>query len=377
MYLLRINKIIKQSIIVCMLLCEGTSLSAQDSLNKSFVISMQSHYGFIIGHRGEMARLIKGHIYGGELNYIYRTSGNQYWQPMYNYPEFGVCVVRLNLANPEELGYLTALYPYTNLRLTNPKRNFKLNLRLGLGVAYVSKPFDRITNHKNVAIGSYYNGFVNIRFSSIFMIKKACRIDAGLGFSHASNGAIKTPNLGLNMVTVNLGVGYVFGNKVLQNKRDTILENASKKNYKKWTPSIIGVVGIKELEHPDQAKYLAYGLMCNMYYTKNYQNKFGGGIELAYNNATIQQWKNDSLSVIKTKDVLQAGAKLSYAFTLNRLSFPIDFGVYIYKKQPLNGIFFHRIGVRYMLSKHFIANFTLLTHWAKADYFEWGFGYEF
>ena len=39
--------------------------------------------------------------------------------------------------------------------------------------------------------------------------------------------------------------------------------------------------------------------------------------------------------------------------------------------------FFHRIGVRYMLTKHVIANVTLYTHWAKADYFEWGLGYEF
>ena len=50
---------------------------------------------------------------------------------------------------------------------------------------------------------------------------------------------------------------------------------------------------------------------------------------------------------------------------------------YICKLFGNNGMFFNRIGLRYMLSKHPIANVTLLTHFAKADYFEWGMGYEF
>jgi hypothetical protein len=378
MYALKLNKLIKYVavgyIVMC---CMNLSLSAQSSSSKDFVISAQGHYGFIIGHRPDMQRLIKGNIYGGELNYIYRTCGNECWQGMYNYPEFGFCMVHLNLGNNQELGSLTAIYPYTNLRLTNARRNFRLNLRLGFGLAYISKPYDVVNNPYNVAIGSHYNGFVNLRFSTFFMITSALRLDAGVGFSHASNGAIKMPNLGLNMPSVNLGIGYVFGSKTMCYKRDTLLESDLKKDKHKWHASLIGVMGIKESEKYGSAEYTAYGLIYNMYYTKNYKNQFGGGLELAYNNATIYQWKKDSVSNIRTRDVLQVGCKVGYAFTFNRLSFPIDFGVYVYKKQPLNGWFFHRIGVRYMVTKHLIANVTLLTHFAKADYFEWGIGYQF
>ena len=287
---------------------------AQDSLRKNFIISAQGHYGFIISHHGNIVHLIKGHIYGGELNYLFRTSGKQCWQPIYNYPEFGVCAVHLYLGNPSVLGNLDAIYPYANIRLNKSSRKFHLNLRLGFGVAYISKPFDRITNHKNNVIGSHYNGFVNLRLSSSYMLTNAWRLDAGVGLSHASNGAIATPNLGLNMATINLGVGYVFGNKNLQMKCDSVMPPAPKK----WHPSLIAVAGLKEMEHPDGPKYFAYGLILNFYHTHSYKTKFGGGIEVAYNSATKPELLDDSLVGIKTRDVIQAGAKISYAFTLNK-----------------------------------------------------------
>jgi hypothetical protein len=362
-----------QNIIKMMILLLFSSLSnAQNLPGSDFLLSGEGHFGYIISHRNNMGNLIKGHIYGGEVNYIFRTDGCKNWQQIHKYPEIGVCFLHLYLANPQELGNLEALYPYTNFRLNKPNRKISLNLRLGAGLAYLTKPFDRIENHQNAAIGSHLNGFVNLRLNTNVMFLNLWRVDAGIGLTHASNGAISTPNLGLNIVTVNLGVAYAFGNKNCTFKKDSILPAE-----KKWTPSIIGVVGLKELENPGGPEYFAYGLQANFYKTINYKNKLGGGLEMAYNNATKQVWINDSVFASSAADIVQAGAKISYSFNMNRLSLPIDFGIYFYKKQAYNGIFFHRVGLRYLVTKHIIANVTLLTHWAKADYFEWGIGYQF
>ena len=346
--------------------------TAKDSTKRNFIISAQGHYGFIINHHGNVSQLIKGHIGGGEIDYIFRTSGRRCWQPIYNYPEFGVCALHLYLANPSQLGNLEALYPYTNIRLNKDTRKFRFNLRMGFGLAYVSKPFNRFTNNKNNVIGSYINGFVNLRLSASFMLSKSWRMDAGVGLSHASNGTTKTPNLGLNMPTINLGVGYVFGKKDLQMKCDSVMPPAPKK----WHTSAIGIFGIKELD-PVGPEYLAYGLILNEYFTHSYRTRFGAGLEVSYSNATRKELISDSVTVIRTRDIIQGGVKISYAFTLDRISFPIDFGVYFYKSEAESDRFFHRIGVRYMVTNHLIANVTLLTHWAKAEYFEWGVGYEF
>jgi len=358
------------TIIVILLL--STFSKAQNSPYHDFLISGQGHFGYIISHRNNMANVIKGHIYGAELNYIFRTEGCQSWEQVHKYPEIGVCFLHMYLANPQQLGNLEALYPYTNIRLNKLNRKVSLNLRIGVGLAYITKAFDRIENHQNGVIGSHFNGFVNLRLNSNIMLSKAWRLDGGLGLTHASNAAIRTPNLGLNMVTLNLGLGYAFGNKICTFRKDSIPPVK-----KGWQPSVIAVFGFKQLENPGGPEFTAYGIQANLYHTLNYKNKLGGGIEMAYNNATKQVWINDSVSNAQTSDIIQAGVKISYSFNMNRLSLPIDFGVYFYKKQAYNGIFFHRVGIRYLVTKHIIANVTLLTHWAKADYFEWGIGYQF
>jgi hypothetical protein len=360
-------------ILTFLLIYISINSKAQDCPTKDFIISGQGHYGYIISHRNNMSHLIKGHIYGAELNYIFRTAGTKEWQEIHRYPELGFCALHLYLANPEQLGTLEALYPYTNIRLNKLKRSWKLNLRIGVGLAVVTKPFNRLTNYKNNAIGSYLNGFVNLRLSYAIMLSKAWRLDAGVGLSHASNGAIATPNLGLNMATVNLGIGYVVGCKDLVCcKRDTI--SKCKKN---WVPMVIAAVGIRELEQPDGPKYFAFGAQFNIYKTLNYKNRLGSGIEMAYNSATKKYYADDSIFNTNFLDVATIGAKVSYEFTFDRLSIPVDFGYYIYKKQPALGSMFHRVGLRYMINKHLMANVTLLTHWARADYFEWGLGYCF
>lgn len=364
--------IFRAVVFVFCVVCLEIPVLSQNKPNKDFILSAQGHYGFIISHRSSMARIIKGHVYGGEVNYLFRTSGNKPWQQLYKYPDLGICLLHMDLANPQELGTLEALYPYTNLRLNKLNKKININLRLGAGIAFATKPFDRLTNHKNIALGSHLNGFVNIRLSASYMITDSWGINAGVGLSHASNGAMKTPNLGLNIATVNLGVGYAFGNRCLEYKTDSLAPCA-----KVWKVSIIGVTGIKELEQPDGPKYMAFGLQTIAYRRLNYKNKLGGGIEFTYNNATKREWLSDSVYHPSFDQMIQIGAKVCYAFVLDKLSFPVEFGVYVYKKQETNGIFFHRIGLRYMLTKHIIANVTLLTHFTKADYFEGGVGYEF
>lgn len=345
-------------------------VNGQNSPKQDYIISAQGHYGYIISHRNNMSHLIKGHIYGAELNYIFRTNGKKPWQQYYKYPEFGVCALHLYLANPEQLGNMEALYPYTNLRLNKSRKNWKLNLRLGVGLAVVTKPFDRRTNYKNNAIGSYLNGFVNIRLAYAFMLSKSWRLDAGVGLTHASNGAIATPNLGLNLATVNLGIGYAIGNKDLVYKKDTIEQFKNK-----WVPVVIGVFGVREMEQPDGPKYLAFGAQLNVYRTLNRKNRLGLGMEFRYNNATRRLYEDDSIYGSTFKDIGTVGTKLCYEFVINRVTLPVEFGYYLHKKQASFGMMFHRVGLRYALTKRVIANITLLTHWARADYFEWGIGY--
>jgi hypothetical protein len=122
---------------------------------------------------------------------------------------------------------------------------------------------------------------------------------------------------------------------------------------------------------------MAYGMQVNFNRTLNYKNKIGGGVEASYTTATAKHLENDSILNYTAADILRVGIKFNYAFIMHRMSVPVEFGAYVYDKRNIDGLFFHRVGLRYMINKHLIANLTLITHWAVADYFEWGLGYQF
>lgn len=340
--------------------------------SKDFLITANAHYGYIMSHRSNMTHLIRGHVKAGELQYTFRTNGKKPWHQLYKFPEMGLSFMHFDLANPRQLGTLEAFYPYVNFKLNKLQKKSALNLRIGIGLAYLTNPFNIKTNHKNNAIGSHFNGFVNLRLNYAIRLSDALRMEFGAGLSHASNGAMKMPNLGLNIATANLGFTYFIGDKYLDCKKDTIAPCK-----KVWNPSLIVVAGMKELEPPTGRKYFAYGLQANIYRTLGYKSRIGAGAELTYNEATKQVWADASVNTTKFEDIAQVGVKFGYEFRVHRFALPIDFGYYVFKKQSYNGKIYHRVGMRYMLTKNIIANLTLRTHWAKADYFEWGLGYQF
>ena len=76
--------------------------------------------------------------------------------------------------------------------------------------------------------------------------------------------------------------------------------------------------------------------------------------------------------------MIQIGSKSVMPLLLTNFHYSEEFGVCMsIKSKHTNGMFFIQIRLRYMLTKHVIANISLLTHFAKSDYFEGGFGYEF
>jgi hypothetical protein len=59
------------------------------------------------------------------------------------------------------------------------------------------------------------------------------------------------------------------------------------------------------------------------------------------------------------------------------MNFILGMGVYLRDVYNPDGRLYHRIGMRYHATKHWSANLVLKSHWAKADYVEYGIGYTF
>ena len=335
----------------------------------------QFHYGYIMQHRNSIGHLIEGHIKGVELNWAFQTKGNKVWHHENNFPEAGFAMHVYSLANPQQLGLLIALAPYYDIGLNEKNKTSRLHLRLSCGVSYSTKKFDPVLNHKNNVVSTSLNAFVNFKWYYKFQLSKNLRLDAGLNFVHASNGRFKTPNLGINMLSIHSGLTYCFNQT-----KDKSIKDIDSSYLNKNKHELYGIVslGINETEPPGGPKFLAQSYSLGYNHKKRNTHKFGAGIDAFYCESTKQElFDADSIRLKNNFSYLQLGARLSYSYVIGNLSLPIEFGHYLYTRYKGNGMFYHRIGFRYQFKNRIIATFALKTHWAVAHYFEYGIGYRF
>jgi hypothetical protein len=353
------------------LLLSGSALRAQ-AVNRDYFLSSNVHYGFVIAHHGSMQYLVQGHTPGFEFTYTRPTHGEKEWQRAWHYPEYGLSFFYIYLSNPQELGSGFTVHPFLDLWLRRGERfNLKVKLTLAPAPGYLTRKFDRLENHKNNAIGSHFNGYDNIRVAATFRLSNTLRLETGIGMSHFSNGAISMPNLGINIPTLNLGLSYHMNAEHVELNTDPVLMGPV---YSQLV--VYGMAGLTQIDPPGQKKrYGAYTASIALERRISQRSKWTCGMEVAYNSSYIAEYNADTVFYRTKAEDLQLGLRGGYAICVGDLSFPIEMGVYLYNNQPSNGPVFHRIGMRYRLNKHWIANITLKTHWAKADFFEWGVGY--
>ena len=146
-------------------------------------IHIRSHVGFLIAHRENMQHIPQNHVYGLELNYEGTLNGSKKWHHLYKGSKWGIGLFGANVGNTEILGNGYALFGYLKANLIiNPKRIFP-RLKIGTGLGYVTKPFDADLNHKNNAIGSSLNLFINAQFDVSYYFKQ-WQMGIGVAFSH-------------------------------------------------------------------------------------------------------------------------------------------------------------------------------------------------
>lgn len=358
------------------LLLSSFALNAQNKISgsKNFYIRVIPSRGFIFEHHSYVAHLVKGYTTGLSIEYVKPTYGNKKWQHQNNLPDVGMSLGFLDYGNPKQLGQCYSLAPFIDFPLRKTTRSSRVIFRLLWGVGYVTKKFDIDHNSKNIMIGSHWNTYVQYKWYWAFNASKKLRIEPGIAFSHASNGRAQVPNLGINVVSFNLGITYKF---LKEEEARRAYTDSSSFWPTKHEILVWGALGFNEMEPPGGKKYMAYTLGVNYYYNKNDRHKFGGGVDFDYDLQNFQHLENSGDTAKNWYDILTVGPKFCYAYNVGGLSFPVEMGVYAISKPKEDGLFFHRIGIRYYCKNGLMINFSLKSHWGVAAHFDYGLGYRF
>jgi hypothetical protein len=135
--------------------------------------------------------------------------------------------------------------------------------------------------------------------------------------------------------------------------------------------------GIKQVDYPDGARFFAHTLSFTLLKPISHKSNIGIGGDVFYDLGMHRQLAGFNIVANEVSDALRTGIHIGYELKLYKLSMLVQMGRYVYDKNNFDGFIYHRYGLKYQINSHLFANFTLKTHYAKADYAEFGVGWKF
>jgi len=359
-----LNQKLKYRLFSCIVFLLCTSTYAQE---KEYSLGVKGlyHYGFIMPHKTFVSKLVTGHTHITEVSFYKMTNGNKSWQQVYKHPKIGISFMSLNLANKENLGASYGIFPFIEFPINTSK--IKWLVRAGYGIGYIENAFDRKENYKNLAIGSNLNALIYFNSQLEKRISKRVLTSFGLSLTHFSNGSYARPNLGINILSLNVGVSYSFGTQ-----KDLVLDEDYERD-RKWNKYIVTNVGLKEIAPIGGPKYMVSSTSFNMLKVTSNKSSFGFGADLFYNPTLPILIARDSISTTNF-DSFRLGLTAIYALDIGKMSYQFQMGFYPYTKYKDRGYLYHRLVSRYELSDKLFINLGLKTHFAVADFIELGIG---
>ncbi|HLG34607.1 MAG TPA: acyloxyacyl hydrolase [Bacteroidia bacterium] len=336
-----------------------------------YYLEARGHYGFIIPHSPRIEHLAVAHTKGFQLDYGKQTTGKIRWHENYNYPKTGFSLVYLDFGNPDVLGTGICILPYIDLPLVRNDK-FLFSLRLAEGLGYTTKKFEVDENHKNTAIGSKLNACIQIFFQTSYKISRSTDFKLSLGLTHFSNGSYSTPNIGINNASLSSGIVFYF-----DTTHSAPLKKVLPPPDKKIQYEIIAAAGAKEVYPAGGKKYFAWTFSAGAFRPMSNKYRLGIGTDLLYDLSLTELLSRHENYSPEISDRFRTGIYFSNELIFGRLITILQMGVYVYYPYKDDGNVYHRIGFKYLCSKHVFVNITLRTHYAKADNGEWGMGYRF
>lgn len=343
---------------------------AQHTFSDDLELSIKGKTGFLAAHRGTMGHLYKDRLFAFELSLSKRLHSKN-WSNSYKNPYVGVTLYGSNLGNKAILGYGFGAYGFMEFPW-NRSDKFIVSGKLSAGIGVATKVFDQQKNPKNDAISTHVNALICLGVNARWYVHKNHALILGLDLTHFSNGSSKVPNLGLNMPYLSLGYSYKIKEKSVELTQIEIFQRVP--FIKNWNVSLVGIVTSKEIFPTGGKRYPIFALSTFLY--KQFRPKVGA--ELAFDIISKQSIMGYRTYIPKNQwDVLQLGVYLGYSLPLDRFRFVIGMGYYMKDRFDQDDEFYHRVGMRYQFDNGLLLNLVLKSHWARADYIEYGVGYTF
>lgn len=350
---------------------------------KGMNLEAHVHFGTVIKHTPELLFKQPGITSGIDLNLTWQTYGRKEWHQLQKYPKIGAGIMIFDLGNPDTLGRAYGFHYNINIPLSK-KEQFGMKFQFASGFALLDRPFNRLTNPNNNAIGSRLNVIAHVKFMSAYRISPSWRFNFGASFTHFSNGAAQLPNFGINIASAIVGFSYTP--KPLQ-ESDYIQHDISKKSPRKLGLRLEYSLGYRESQTIGGPRYpiKAYSIAGVYYLSKT--NRVFLGSDYEFNRATYVFGKN-VFAFNSEKEAFWGASRITVfladEFVFGNFGLTLQAGTYLgdFSFQVPSFMYFKLIGRYYVPilknpSTRAFAGISLKSHFSIAEYFALNVGLEF
>lgn len=370
--------ILKQRVLALFLLI-GAVVSAQkyqvnSDYHSKINVSGSYYWGTIFKHNSLFLPDVTQKSHAFELAISKQTNGEKPWQRRWNYPQLGAAFFMARFGDNEVFGNAYAVIPYVKFWLKRSKP-VDLYFRAGMGLGYITRPFDYVENPDNNVIGSKINNCTQFSLGADFKINRELSLFSALNFTHFSNASFQAPNLGINYIAFSGGFRYL-PNANLGGMNEEALPKPVQKNFFRLSSSI----AFYEYRAPGGPKYPIFIFSGAYVRATSVANRIFGGIQFTHDLGR-KEFLTQYVHEYKKMKANDLSVFVGDEIFFGRLSFDLAIGAYLLKAHDNKTPIYARLGLNYHAlkfgqskEKSMFIGIHMKTHYFVAQYFDVGLG---
>ncbi len=358
-----------------MLLCFlwATVVSAQQVEEKArpqFQVAASAHSGFIIPHSQELVDVSSSHPYGLELDAVWLRADERYSRASGLVTRRGLALHLIDFDAPDLLGGMVSVTPYVEPMIL-PQHRLHGAVRLGVGLAYLSMPYDEETNPDNLFYSSSVSFTAMVNAYLGYRITPKWEAIAGFNYNHISNGGSKQPNKGINFPTWSLGALYSFKPMAIERPARDDTWRTEPRAYRYIVLSVAQKNVTAEDGSGEKERRFLVGGMGILGRRLGRLTGVSFGTEWIYDGQAQELMAREGLDDSAWLGALMAGPEL----ISGRVRFALLFGAYVYAPSWDGDAVYQRYQLSYTFGRGLMVGTSLKAHRHVADVFDLRIGW--
>lgn len=335
-------------------------------------------------------RINNAYAYSLKYEFGFRETNRFY--SMYGDPRFGVGFYRANLHRSRQIGSPLSVFLYHNGGFFQPFDRLWLRYEVDLGLNFNMHPYDRESNPDNHSIGTRRNLHLGLSLFLEWRLADHVGLRAGYSFTHFSNGALRMPNMGINMigpyVELICNPGRVAAAAPVHSRSHQLWRMdydlsviCSSRQLPYWqsdsnlkSPYVdhnYPVVGLSFAALAVPSEKFKWGLASDIVYDESVNAR-------AFGVTRDDGSYYDRIVLSPLSDRFTFGFSLKGEYTLPRVSFFANAGYNFWHKSTRDSRFYQIVGVKLYLFRQIFGTFGVrASRFQQAQYFYFSLGYTF